>query len=431
MTKESLLKVESQNTPSGVRLRAVPMEGTKTATVMVLVRTGSRNESLQNWGISHFLEHLFFKGSKKRPSTQKIARALDQVGGEFNAFTSKEITAFFATAASSHLELLMDVLGDMLLNPLLDPKDIEKEKGVIKEEINMYEDTPMDSIDDHWEELFFGGKSDLGRRIIGTKEKIDSFGKDDFRRYLSRHYVAGNAVVCVAGNVDKGEAFRLAKDYFGGFSGKKSGKVRKKSYRGTKSKKKVSYKEKQIDQAHVIMGGSGVSYTAPNRFVMDMLATILGGSMSSRLFSEIREKRGLAYYVKTDAEHYSDTGHLATRAGLDPERLESALHIIKREYKKISEKEVSKAELTRAREYIKGKMLLSMESSAAVARFVGGQEVLTGRILTVEDMFKRIDRVMPEDILKAAKKNLALNKIRLAVIGPPGYKGNAIKNFKK
>lgn len=420
----SLFEIERVVLPSGLKLIALPMKGTGTATLMVLVGTGSRYENSEESGASHFLEHLFFKGSKKRPTTLQISEALDEVGGEFNAFTSKEMTAFYAKAGAKHSKLLLDVLGDMLINPLFKQTEIDRERGVVIEEMNMYEDSPMDSIGEQFEKQMFGDH-ELGRKIIGTKEIISTIPKKKIVKYRNQQYGTSNMVVCMAGNIDPRSTIGLLKRQFRDVPQSKPSKA--KEFVDAWGTELVSVKVKKTDQAHVIIGGRGTSLTDSDRCATDLLATILGGSMSSRLFIEVRERRGLAYSVHTAAEHFVDTGYIATQIGVDPNKVKDALSVILNEYKKIREVAVSGSELKKAKENIKGHLLIRMESTNAVAQYVGGQEVLTGRILTLDEVFKNFDAVTPKDIQRVAQKYLAPEYLRIAAITPQQIDGELNK----
>lgn len=429
--KTELFQINKWTLPSGLRLMVLPMKGTATVTLMILVGTGSRNESQKQMGISHFLEHLFFKGSKKRPNTRMISEAIDEIGGEFNAFTSKEITGFYAKASSEHVDILLDVLGDMLLHPLFDPKEIDRERGVIIEEMNMYEDTPLESIGENWENLLFAGHP-LGRKIVGTKEIIKTVPKKTIVDYMKKQYTSDNVVICLSGNIDPEQGEKLLEKTFKTFS--KSVFEKGSTFDGKWSSELVDMKEKKTDQAHLIIGGTGVSIVDKDRAASDLLANILGGGMSSRLFIEVRERRGLAYSVHTSAEHFIDTGYIATQVGVDPQKAEKSLEVILKEYKKIREKKVAKNELNKARENMKGHMLLRLESSSAVAQFAGGQEILTGRTLKIDEFFKQLERVTLEDVQRVAKKHLAPEKLKIAAIGPDNKKEkfeNLLKNKSK
>jgi len=419
--KTELFQINKWTLPSGLRLMVMPMKGTATVTLMILVGTGSRNEKPEQAGISHFLEHLFFKGSKKRPNTRMISEAIDEIGGEFNAFTSKEMTGFYAKASSEHASILLDVLGDMLLHPIFDPKEIDRERGVIIEEMNMYEDTPLESIGENWECLLYADHP-LGRKIVGTKEIIRSVSRRTIVKYMKNQYTSDNVVVCLAGNIEPGEGKKLLEKTFRTFS--KSIPEKGTAFDGKWGPELVNMKEKKTDQAHLIIGGTGVSMIDKDRAASDLLANILGGGMSSRLFIEVRERRGLAYSVHTASEHFVDTGYIGTQVGVDPSKAEKALEVILKEYKKITEKEVSKNELNKARENMKGHMLLRLESSSAVAQFAGGQEILTGRTLKVDEFFEQLEKVTPNDIIRVAKTHLAPDQLRIAAIGPDNKKEN-------
>ena len=420
----SLFEIHRATAPSGLRLLALPMGGTGTVTVMAFVATGSRYEDAEEAGVSHFLEHLFFKGSKKRPTTLQISEALDEVGGEFNAFTSKEMTAFYAKASAKHTKLLLDVLGDMLINPLFQQKEIDRERGVVIEEMNMYEDSPQDSIGEQFELQLFG-EHDLARKIIGTKEIISTITKKRIVKYRNQQYGAPNMVVCIAGNIEPGKALAMLKRQFSGLP--KQAPVKIRGFGGVWGTDLVSLKVKKTDQAHVIIGVRGTSLVDDDRCAVDLLSTILGGSMSSRLFIEVRERRGLAYSVHTSAEHFVDTGYIATQIGVDPGNVEKALLVILKEYKKIREIPIVAGELKKAKENIKGHLLIRLESTNAVAQFVGGQETLTGRILSLEDVFKSFDAVTPADIQRVAKKYLAPEFLRIAAIMPNDVKNELTK----
>lgn len=411
----SLFDIHQDETRSGLRLVALPMKGTGTVTVMAFVGTGSRYEKLEDAGVSHFLEHLFFKGSKKRPSTLLISEALDEIGGEFNAFTSKEMTAFYAKGDAQHAKLIIDVLGDMLLNPLFDPKEINRERGVVIEEMNMYEDTPQEIVGEQFEQQLFG-EHELGRKIIGTKEVISSITRKRIVEYQKHQYGTRNVVVCIAGNIDPKKGIRMLKNQFKDLPETQPRKANEFSdFWGVE---RISARNKKTDQAHMIIGGRGVSLNHEDRCAVDLLATILGGSMSSRLFIEVRERRGLAYSVHTMAEHFVDTGYIATQIGVDPTNDKKATAVILDEYRKIRENLVGKDELRKAKENIKGRLLIRLESSNAVAQFIGGQLMLSGRILSLGEVLNNFDTVTANDVRRVAQKYLDPECLRISAISP-------------
>ncbi len=399
----------------GLRLLVVPMTGTSTVTFMVSVRTGSRNERPEEAGISHFLEHLFFKGSRKRPTHREISEALDRIGGEFNAFTSKETTSYYAKASAEHAELIVDVIGDMLLHPLFDAAEIERERGVVIEEMNMYEDTPLQSIDEFAEETLYGTHP-LARKIIGTKNVIARVSRAAILSYVRRQYGVRNTVACLTGNVSPDAGMTLLARAFNAFPRARPRLPRR--FSGTWGRHRVAVKEKKTDQAHVIVATPGVSYLHPDRTAVDVLSTILGAGMSSRLFIEVRERRGLSYSVRTTPQHFTDIGHVSTQMGVDPGKLAEAVKVILREYGKIRDTRVGVGELQKAQENMKGRLLMHLEASDEVAQFAAGQEVLQGRILTVDEVFKRIDAITARDVQRVAQAYLASRGIRIAAIAP-------------
>jgi len=298
-----------------VRILSVPMPSLESATVTVWVKTGSRNETFNIAGISNFLEHIVFKGSKKRPSAREISEAIDQIGGTFNASTSKE---FHIKARKESLDTVFDVLSDMVLNPVLNEKEIEREKKVIIEEIAMYEDTPIFQIGEVFERSLFKGNN-LGRDVIGFEKTVRSIKKDDFLSYRKKYYYPENILVSVSGGIDRKEVLALGEKYFG-----------------------------KNEQAHLILGFLGEKRDSKDRYIEAVTSSILGGGMSSRMFTEVREKRGLAYAVKVSTEHYKDAGEVLTYAGVDPKNAQKAIKVILGEYyalaektKKITSKELS------------------------------------------------------------------------------------------
>lgn len=400
---------------NGLRIITVPMKNTQTVTVVVMVGIGSRYETEKEAGISHFLEHMCLKGTKKRPTQHDISSELDAVGGEYNAFTSKDKTGYFAKVDSKHTNVALDVVSDIFLNSKLDEKEIEKEKGTIIQEINMYEDTPRMNIGDVFENLIFE-KNSLGREVIGTRKTIKSFKRKNFIDYKNRLYAANDTVVCIAGNFKEENISSRVGKYFSQM--KKGKKPEFKKVRETQSNPRVKVKFKNTDQTHLILGNRAYHQEHKDRFALGLLSVILGGNASSRLFVEIREKRGLAYGVSTEIETYQDCGYLATQSGVEHNKLEETIKIILKEYKKIAAEKISGKELQKAKDYIKGKSVMGFESSDEVAMFHIDQEVRKKKIMTLPEIFKKIDKVTANDILRVAKDIFVNRKLNLAVIGP-------------
>jgi len=400
---------------NGLRVVTVPMQNTQTATVVIMVGVGSRYETEKEAGLSHFIEHMFFKGTQKRPTTLDISEELDAIGGEFNAFTWKDKTGYYAKVDSKHVNVALDVVSDMYLNSKIDPQEIEKEKGTILQELNMYEDTPMRNVGDIFENLLYA-KSPLGREIVGHKKTIGSFKREDFVDYMKRFYVANDTIICVAGKFNEKEILSRIDKYFAKMAkGKKPEMIQIKENQKNPSFK---IKFKKTDQTHLIIGARAYRQNHKDRFALALLSIILGGNMSSRLFTEVREKRGLAYYVRTEVEAYKECGYLATQSGVEHKNLETAVITILQEYKKIADSGVSKKELQNAKDFIKGKSVMGLEASDEVAMFFIDQELIRKKIMTMDEIFKKIDKVTEKDILKVAQYVFRNSRLNLAVIGP-------------
>ncbi len=405
--------------PSGLRVLTAPVEGTQSVTVMVFAGAGSRYEIQSERGISHFLEHMFFKGGKKYKTTQEVSAAIDGVGGDFNAFTGKEYAGYYVKVSAEETRLACDVLSDMLLHAYFPPEEIDKERGVIMEEERMYQDTPMYRAGWDFEELLFGDHP-LGWDTIGTEEVIRSVTQADFQKHKDDLYGPHNCVLAFSGKITEAEAMKLATEYFGALSGGKDRKFQKLEKYGDK---KMLLRKKNTEQAHLVFGVPAVSSLDANHFVHKMLAVILGGNMSSRMFLKIREARGLCYYISTETDSYLDAGALTTRAGVDQSRLDEALKAIKHEYLLCAEKGVEQDELIRAKAFMKGKITLSLEDSEELAHFYGKQLLLYPHVRDIPDYFKAIDNVTKDQVDALAKKLLRPEELRLVVIGKDAEEG--------
>lgn len=391
------------------------MENTQAVALLILVGAGSKYEKKEINGISHLLEHMAFRGTKKRPQTLDIAKELDRVGGLYNAFTSKELMGFWVKVDSKHFDLSCDVLSDMIFNSLFKEKEIEKEKKAVIEEINMYLDTPQSYVLDLWEKLLYGDQP-AGWTTLGEKETIKKISRKNIFDYFKSQFGAKNVVISLAGNFKGKEALTKSKKYFGKF--KKIKTLSKKPVIEKQSSPQVLLQTKETDQTHLTFGVRAYNLFSPKRYPLAVISNILGGIMSSRLFLEIREKRGMAYYIRTIPEDYTDSGYLVTHAGIDNKRIEEAIKIILREYKNLKEKKVPKEELQKAKDNIKGHLYLSLETSDAWAVYLGAQEILRRKISTPEEESKKIDQVNQDDILKVAREIFQPKKLNLALIGP-------------
>ncbi len=345
-----------------------------------------------------------------------IASIIDGIGGQFNASTGKEVTNYYVKSSASKIEVSMDVLSDMLLNSKFDEKEIEKEKGVIIEEMNMNEDNPMRTIGDLYENLVYGD-TPLGWDIIGKKEIIRSTTRKTFMSYMKSLYSADNIVVVVAGGIDSQKTFKLLEKYFGQMP--KFDTIRYGESQLTQKKPEVILKTKKTEQVHLAMGFRTIQFNHPDRYSLEVLASVLGGGMSSRLFNEVREKRGLAYYVNASSDLYSDTGSFVAWAGVDPKKVKDAIAVILEEHGKIqnSKFKIQNSELTKVKEYMKGHWVLAFENSMHVANHYASWEILQKKIQTLEEAMKKIDAVTVDEIENAVKKYFTAKNLNLAVIG--------------
>lgn len=404
---------------SGLRVLTVPMPSSESVTLTVWVKTGSRNEEKRVNGISHFLEHMVFKGSKKRPTAKEISETVDSMGAECNAGTNKDWTNFYIKSRNAKLSTSFDVLADMVLNPILDTAEIEREKGTIIQEIAMYEDTPMMNIGNVFENLTYEGNN-LGWDIAGDAKSVTNIKKDDFESYRKRYYYTDNMLVSVAGGVTSKTAIGLAQKFFAGVQNKKERASEGKNFVPNQSSPRVRVKNKKSDQAHFILGFMGDGRNYKGRFAQGILSVILGGGMSSRMFTEVRERRGLAYGVRTSIDRYQDTGYIGTYVGTDPKKAEEAVKIVLEEHYKLANKQkpVSTNEFSKAKEYLKGHAALVLEDTSAVGEYFAFQELFGKEILTPEEYFKRIDKVTLDEVYFEAKRMFDPKKLNLGMIGP-------------
>jgi len=406
--------------PNQLEIISAPIAGTKTATVLFMAAAGSRFETKRDSGLSHFLEHLFFKGTGRRPSTLAISSELDKVGGEYNAFTGKEYTGFYVKVESGQLKLALDVLADMLLNSRFAAKEIEREKGVVIEELNMYLDNPLYYIEDLFENCLYGD-TPAGRDTVGSKKTIVGFSRGQVLNYYASQYSASQAVICLSGQVGEA-AVKLAENYFKKFS--------EKNYRDKpptddrQSAPKINLHFKKTDQAHLSLGARALPYGHSDELVLKILSLILGGSMSSRLFIRLRERSGLAYYVRTHNEAYTDSGYLTTQAGVPVSKLNDAVKIILAEYGKLAAAPVAEAELKKAKQCLIGRLALQLETSDNLASWYARQAILLKeqnsreKVLTPEKYFARVKKITAADVRRAAREIFRNDKLNLAVIGP-------------
>jgi len=403
---------------NGLRLITVPMPQVESVTVMVGVGAGARYETRRINGLSHFIEHMAFKGTKKRPSTLAISSAVDSVGGVFNAYTDKEFTSYFVKLPADKLSLALDILSDMTVNSLFKKEEIERERGVIIEEINMREDTPMTKVAIDFERLIYGDNP-LGWDIGGEKEIVGKIQRADFFEYLARLYYAGNMALAIAGGIGVNQGGQLAKlieGYFGNL--RKTGQKQSEHININQIKPRIDSFYKKTEQAHFCLGVPGYNLFNPRRYALAVMTAILGGGMSSRLFTEIRERRGLAYYVGADLDFRTDVGFLVSRVGVKLTKIEEAIKVILAEMQKMASKKVDIKELNVAKEMLKGHLLLSQEDTFNVAERHLTQLILEKEIRPYKEVLRLIDRVTVDDVLQVAKDLFKPEKLNLAIVGP-------------
>lgn len=400
---------------NGLRVINVPIKNIASVTILVLIRTGTKYEKKKEKGISHFLEHMLFKGTKKRPNSLDISKELDGIGGIYNAFTSKDFTGYFVKVNSLYLELGLDIVSDIFLHSLLKEEEIEKEKRVILEEIKMIEDNPMQYIEILWEKLLYKDQP-AGWEISGTKETILRIKRENLINYLKNHYLTSNTIIGIAGKINLKKTINLIRKYFKKMK-KGEEAEREKTKETQKAPQKLFYK-KDVAQAHLGLGFRAFNMFHPKRYALEILSVILGGNTSSRFFQELREKRGLAYYISTSYERNPDTGYLVTYTGVDHKKTKEVINLILEEYQKIKEKGPDLKEIKRAKEFLKGRIKLSLEESDNVASFYSFQELFEKKILTPEKIIRKIEKVSLLEVKEAAKEIFRNNRLNLVIISP-------------
>jgi predicted Zn-dependent peptidase len=409
---------------NGLRIITVPEKTAKAATVLVVVGAGSKYETKNLSGLSHFLEHMFFKGTRKLKKPKDVAEPLDRIGGDFNAFTGEEYTGYYAKVSAEHLDTALVWVSDIFLNSRIPLKEIEKERGVIIEELHMYNDNPRMYIGQLWKEVLYGDQP-AGWDIGGRKETVAKIKRQDILDYISSQYTSENTVVAVAGKIREKEVIKKVSDIF---SKIKKGKAESKLKVKDRGKgPRVLIHKRKTQQTNLALGVKAYDLFHKDRFAASLLAIALGGMMSSRMFIEVREKLGAAYFIRTFNESDTDSGWLCTFSGVDNAKLEKVIRTIVREYGKMAKTRISEKELKKAKDYLKGKMVLGLESSDDKASFFGIQELLRKEIMTQEQIFAKIDKVTRSDIQRTAKNLFKTENLNLALIGP--FEDN--KKFKK
>jgi len=405
---------------NGIRVVLVPHADTAAATVFVLYGVGSRYETGRMNGASHYIEHMMFKGTRKRPDTLAISRDLDAAGADYNAFTGKDHTGYYVKLPSERLPLAIDMLEDILYHSAYRQTDLDSERKVILEEIRMYEDNPMMLVDELMEEALFGN-SPLARPIAGTERSMNGIDRRDLLAYRDAHYLPENTVIAVAGNFDGQQVVGRLERAFGG----KRGKGRRRRFTRfdagrSRSGAKIVVRQKETEQVQVSFGFLGYAQTDRRLPALTVMSTILGGTMSSRLFTAVRERLGLCYFIRSSASPYQDTGVLDVQAGVARTGVDKAFGAIMKELKRMRERNVTVEELARAKAYIEGKLVLGLEDSSRLAEWYAKQELLTGRIEDPTKKLGRVMRVTADDVRAVARDVIRPGRLALAVIGPEG-----------
>lgn len=404
---------ERTTLPNGIRVVTAPIPTAQSVACFLMFAAGSRYERREESGIAHFAEHMFFKGTERRPTARDIATEIDGIGGEFNAFTGKEVTAYYVKCAAATRDVALDVLVDMLRNSRFDPDEIDREKGVIVEEMNMYNDTPRSYIGNVWEQHVYGDQP-LGWDIIGNEDTIRGATRDTFTGYLDRWYQPERMVVGLGGRIGDGLLEHLG-ELLGDIPAHDTPSPDPVALPANGSPVRIH--TKASDQAHLVIGARSYPTGHPDRYVVQLLSTVLGGGMSSRLFTEVRERRGLAYYVFSGNSSYADAGTLAAQAGVDLNRIDDAVSTIVAELRQIATTAVPPDELEKARAFAKGRFVLGLESPHATIMFGLRREVLEGRAAEPDEVLAGLDAVTVEDVQRVAADLLA-GDLRMALIGP-------------
>lgn len=403
--------------PNHARVILVPQKDTASLTTLIMYPVGSRYEPAHLAGASHYIEHLMFKGTKKRKNTLTLTREIDRLGAEYNAFTGKEYTAYYIKADAKYTDVSLDILSDMLFNSVFDPKEMEREKGPVIEEIRMYKDNPMMNIENIFEEVMYAG-SPLGRDISGTEQHIRNLERSDVLVYKEKYYDPSNMTVVLAGNMVENIREKVAA-YFGAKAKDHGVSKSFKPYQfgGAGKQDRIKVEQKKTDQIQLMLGFPGFPTDADENSTLAVLNTILGGSMSSRLFIQVRERRGLAYMIRSGTEHYRDTGYNFVRAGLEKKNIGKAMKVILDEIEKLKSKAVTPRELVDAKTHIRGALTLTLEDSSSQANWYAREAVFRRQILTPEERLQKIETVTVADIQALAKRAFLMPQMRVAVIG--------------
>ena len=408
------MRYERETLPNGLRILVSEMPETRSVSLAVYVGVGSRVEDRTNSGTAHFLEHILFKGTAKRPAAQDISQAIEGVGGVVNASTDKEVTVFWSRMVARHYLLALDVIADMIRAPLLRPEDVDQERKVVLEELRMYRDQASDRVHGLIDELLYPNHP-LGWETAGKEKVVAALTPDGLRGFMDRGYAPDRTVIALAGRLDAREAMTAVRAHFGDMTRRDALRPRPAP---APSRVQTKHVVKRGEQAHLCVGWRGVPQAHPDRYALDMLNAVLGEGMSSRLFVELREKRALAYDVHSYGTNYIDAGHLVIYAGVAPEKAGEALTVALDEVARLRDEPVGEAELLHVRDFVKGRIELRLEDTRGVSAWLAGQEMFLGRVRTVDELCAIIDSVGPADIQRVARQYLRPELAYVAAVGP-------------
>ncbi len=409
---------------NGLRIVTSAMPHTRSVCISIFIGAGSRYEQPHEAGLSHFVEHLCFKGTEKRPTAKEISETIDGVGGVLNGGTDKELTVYWAKVARPHYLVALDLLVDMLRNSKVDPVEMENERKVIIEELNMSMDSPQSRVDILIDEVMWPDQA-LGRDVAGDKDTVSAINRQMVLDYLPRFYIPGNTVLSVAGDISHEEVVDSVAKAFGDWTVGVAGALF--PAENSQDAPRLRVESRKTEQVHLCLSVRGVSHQHPDRFILDLLNVVLGEGMSSRLFLELREKRGLAYDIHSHVTYFRDSGSLAVYAGVDPKKLDLTVEAVLSELMRLRDEPIPEAEITKAKEMGKGRLLLRMEDTRSVAGWMGGQELLNGKILTVDEVVAIVDAITASEIQRVARELFLTSKLSLALVGPARNKGRLQK----
>jgi len=397
---------------NGVRIVYERIPYVRSVSVGIWVKTGSRNENTDNNGISHFIEHMMFKGTKTRTAKQ-IAESFDNIGGQLNAFTGKECTCYYAKTLDSHIDIALEVLSDMFFNSKFDNRDIKIEKRVVLEEIGMYEDSPEELVHDILSDTVWGN-STIGYPILGTQKSLEAITRQKIVQYMKENYTPANVVISIAGNFDEDHIINSVRNYFGSWSSEKNEVNR---FDNAVFTPNIGIKVKDTEQVHMCIGFEGIEHGNDKLYTLLAINNIFGGGMSSRLFQKIREEKGLVYSIYSYPSSYENSGLYTIYAGMNPEQLTEVIKIIMDEINTIKSRYLSQEELDRSKEQLKGSYILGLESTSSRMNSIGKSELLLGRINTPEEVLKKIDNINMDNVIDVIDSVFTLDKIGFSAVG--------------